>query len=99
MSNQNDRLSHSGTRLSEMQHYESCHMSPMEFMPRPPLWLPPFQCEISERTRRRGSRRRRRRGGWETGRGTPSQPTRGSRGASWAPPAGSGAEPCGRKRF
>jgi len=32
--------------------------------------------------------------GWRMGRGyTPPQPTRGSGGASWAPPAGSGAEP------
>ena len=40
------------------------------------------------------SRRRRRRGGRGMGRGCPPpQPTRGSGGASWAPPAGSGAEP------
>jgi len=39
-------------------------------------------------------RRRTRPGGWGMGRGCPPpQPTRGSGGASWAPPAGSGAEP------
>jgi len=44
------------------------------------------------RIERPGSRRRRRREGWRMGRGyPPPQPTRGS-GASWAPPAGSGAE-------
>jgi len=44
------------------------------------------------RQRRRGSRRRSRRRGGEWGRGYP-QPTRGSGGASYAPPAGSRAEP------
>jgi len=35
-----------------------------------------------------------RRAGWEMGRGYPHpHPTRGSGGASWGPPAGSGAEP------